>query len=72
AWLLARVPFPGKAFVRSLVLLPMVLPPTVGGRLRPGRACGRRSGRGGGHGRVIRNTSSASSSCSVVRSPRST
>ncbi|GGX47269.1 ABC transporter permease [Streptomyces chryseus] len=31
AWLLARVAFPGKAFVRSLVLLPMVLPPTVGG-----------------------------------------
>ncbi|RST09553.1 molybdate ABC transporter permease subunit [Streptomyces sp. WAC05374] len=31
AWLLARVSFPGKAFVRSLVLLPMVLPPTVGG-----------------------------------------
>ncbi|WP_405889953.1 ABC transporter permease [Streptomyces sp. NBC_00133] len=31
AWLLARVPFPGKTFVRSLVLLPMVLPPTVGG-----------------------------------------
>ncbi|MGR8007669.1 ABC transporter permease [Streptomyces hypolithicus] len=31
AWLLARVNFPGKAFVRSLVLLPMVLPPTVGG-----------------------------------------
>ncbi|MEU5283065.1 ABC transporter permease [Streptomyces sp. NPDC020755] len=31
AWLLARVPFPGKGFVRSLVLLPMVLPPTVGG-----------------------------------------
>ncbi|MEU4065664.1 ABC transporter permease [Streptomyces wedmorensis] len=31
AWLLARVPFPGKAVVRSLVLLPMVLPPTVGG-----------------------------------------
>ncbi|MFF8293381.1 ABC transporter permease [Streptomyces sp. NPDC016309] len=31
AWLLARVEFPGKAFVRSLVLLPMVLPPTVGG-----------------------------------------
>ncbi|MYR94759.1 MULTISPECIES: ABC transporter permease [unclassified Streptomyces] len=31
AWLLARVPFPGTAFVRSLVLLPMVLPPTVGG-----------------------------------------
>ncbi|MWA14179.1 ABC transporter permease [Streptomyces sp. BA2] len=31
AWLLARVDFPGKAVVRSLVLLPMVLPPTVGG-----------------------------------------
>ncbi|MFF1924679.1 ABC transporter permease [Streptomyces sp. NPDC058221] len=31
AWLLARTDFPGKTFVRSLVLLPMVLPPTVGG-----------------------------------------
>lgn len=31
AWLLARVDFPGKGVVRSLVLLPMVLPPTVGG-----------------------------------------
>lgn len=31
AWLLARVDFPGKTVVRSLVLLPMVLPPTVGG-----------------------------------------
>ncbi|WP_371679941.1 ABC transporter permease [Streptomyces sp. NBC_01276] len=31
AWLLARVEFPGKTLVRSLVLLPMVLPPTVGG-----------------------------------------
>lgn len=31
AWLLARVEFPGKVLVRSLVLLPMVLPPTVGG-----------------------------------------
>ncbi|MEV7727928.1 ABC transporter permease [Streptomyces sp. NPDC087917] len=31
AWLLARVEFPGKSLVRSLVLLPMVLPPTVGG-----------------------------------------
>ncbi|UQA96961.1 ABC transporter permease [Streptomyces halobius] len=31
AWLLARGSFPGKALVRSLVLLPMVLPPTVGG-----------------------------------------
>jgi NifC-like ABC-type porter len=31
AWVLARVRFPGKTLVRSLVLLPMVLPPTVGG-----------------------------------------
>ncbi|MEV7612028.1 ABC transporter permease [Streptomyces sp. NPDC089799] len=31
AWLLARVDFRGKTLVRSLVLLPMVLPPTVGG-----------------------------------------
>lgn len=31
AWLLARVDFKGKPLVRSLVLLPMVLPPTVGG-----------------------------------------
>ncbi|SCK47695.1 ABC transporter permease [Streptomyces sp. WMMB 322] len=31
AWLLARVRFPGRTLVRSLVLLPMVLPPTVGG-----------------------------------------
>ncbi|GHH69267.1 hypothetical protein GCM10018793_01460 [Streptomyces sulfonofaciens] len=31
AWLLARVDFPGKTLVRTLVLLPMVLPPTVGG-----------------------------------------
>ncbi|RYJ30052.1 molybdenum transport system permease protein ModB [Streptomyces sp. L-9-10] len=31
AWLLARVRFPGKTLVRALVLLPMVLPPTVGG-----------------------------------------
>ncbi|MFI5618768.1 ABC transporter permease [Streptomyces sp. NPDC051567] len=31
AWLLARVDFRGKAVVRTLVLLPMVLPPTVGG-----------------------------------------
>ncbi|WP_030772818.1 MULTISPECIES: ABC transporter permease [unclassified Streptomyces] len=31
AWLLGRVEFKGKALVRSLVLLPMVLPPTVGG-----------------------------------------
>jgi molybdate transport system permease protein len=31
AWCLARVPFPGKSFVRALVLLPLVLPPVVGG-----------------------------------------
>ncbi len=31
AWVLARVPFRGKAFVRALVLLPLVLPPVVGG-----------------------------------------
>lgn len=31
AWVLARVPFPGRAIVRGLVLLPLVLPPVVGG-----------------------------------------
>ncbi len=31
AWLLARVEFPGKAVIRALVLLPLVLPPVVGG-----------------------------------------
>ncbi|MBB5937899.1 ABC transporter permease [Streptomyces zagrosensis] len=31
AWMLARSAFPGKTLVRCLVLLPMVLPPTVGG-----------------------------------------
>ncbi|MGV9311372.1 ABC transporter permease [Streptomyces sp. NPDC003691] len=31
AWLLARADIPGKALVRTLVMLPMVLPPTVGG-----------------------------------------
>jgi len=31
AWTLARVSFPGKGFVRALVLLPLVLPPVVGG-----------------------------------------
>lgn len=31
AWVLARVVFPGRALVRALVLLPMVLPPVVGG-----------------------------------------
>lgn len=31
ALLLARVSFPGKAVVRALVLLPLVLPPVVGG-----------------------------------------
>jgi molybdate transport system permease protein len=31
AWVLARRPFPGRSAVRSLALLPMVLPPVVGG-----------------------------------------
>ena len=31
AWLLARVEFPGRSVVRALVLLPLVLPPVVGG-----------------------------------------
>lgn len=31
AWLLARVEFRGRSLVRSLVTLPMVLPPVVGG-----------------------------------------
>jgi molybdate transport system permease protein len=31
AWLLARMEFPGRALVRALVLLPLVLPPVVGG-----------------------------------------
>lgn len=31
AWLFARYPFPGRRVVRALVLLPMVLPPVVGG-----------------------------------------
>jgi len=31
AWLLARVGFPGRAFVRALCTLSMVLPPVVGG-----------------------------------------
>ncbi|MGI8983860.1 MAG: ABC transporter permease [Acidimicrobiales bacterium] len=31
AWVLARVEFPGRALVRALVTLPMVLPPVVGG-----------------------------------------
>jgi molybdate transport system permease protein len=31
AWVLARVEFPGRAFVRALVLLPLVVPPVVGG-----------------------------------------
>lgn len=31
AWILARVEFRGKALVRGLVLLPLVLPPVVGG-----------------------------------------
>ena len=31
AWVLARVPFPGRRLVRALVILPMVLPPVVAG-----------------------------------------
>ena len=31
AWVLARTEVPGRAVIRSLVLLPMVLPPVVGG-----------------------------------------
>lgn len=31
AWILARLPFRGRALVRALVILPMVLPPVVGG-----------------------------------------
>ena len=31
AWVLARVEFPGRALVRALVLLPLVVPPVVGG-----------------------------------------
>lgn len=31
AWVLARVPFRGRSLVRGLVLLPLVLPPVVGG-----------------------------------------
>lgn len=31
AWVLARSAIPGRALIRSLILLPMVLPPVVGG-----------------------------------------
>jgi molybdate transport system permease protein len=31
AWILARVTFPGRSVVRALTVLPMVLPPVVGG-----------------------------------------
>ena len=31
AWVLARVPFPGRRIMRALVLVPLVLPPVVGG-----------------------------------------
>jgi molybdate transport system permease protein len=31
AWMLARAPLPGRGIVRALVLLPMILPPVVGG-----------------------------------------
>jgi molybdate transport system permease protein len=31
AWVLSRIEFPGRSFVRAIVTLPMVLPPVVGG-----------------------------------------
>src|SRR3989442_6715955 len=31
AWVLARVALPGRNFIRALTMLPMVLPPVVGG-----------------------------------------
>lgn len=31
AWVLARMSFPGRSLLRALVLLPMILPPVVGG-----------------------------------------
>ena len=31
AWVLARAEFPGRRLIRALVLLPMILPPVVGG-----------------------------------------
>jgi len=31
AWMLARVTFPGRRFVRALITVPLVLPPVVGG-----------------------------------------
>jgi len=31
AWVLARITFPGRSLLRALVLLPLVLPPVVGG-----------------------------------------
>jgi molybdate transport system permease protein len=31
AWVLARVPFPGRSLVRAVLTLPMVLPPVIGG-----------------------------------------
>ena len=31
AWVLARVEFPGRSLVRALVIVPLVLPPVVGG-----------------------------------------
>ena len=31
AWMLARGTFPGRAFLRAIVVLPIVLPPVVGG-----------------------------------------
>jgi len=47
AWCLARMQFAGRRFVRALVLLPMVLPPVVGGVALLG-AYGKTSGLLGG------------------------
>jgi molybdate transport system permease protein len=47
AWCLARMQFAGRRFVRALVLLPMVLPPVVGGVALLG-AYGRSNGLLGG------------------------
>src|SRR4029079_11872500 len=31
AWVLARIPFPGRSVVRAVAILPLVLPPVVAG-----------------------------------------
>src|SRR3546814_17283230 len=54
AWLLARVPFPGRRLVRALVTLPMLVPPVVGG-VALLRAFGRPIGRASWRDRVCRS-----------------